>query len=154
MAAHHIIILDTDHDLNLYLGLNSWIQIMILKHAPQASFADPFLSLIKFVLVLLATPFFLLLSVTFLRLESACSSSPESAVSLAWAEGSNAVTPTCFWLLVACKISNGGHLRPCRILFLYFFCCSICCPKQRDKPPPYSLPRPRVLSIIPSFADC
>ncbi len=28
-----IIILDTDHDINLYLGLNSWIQIMILKHA-------------------------------------------------------------------------------------------------------------------------
>jgi hypothetical protein len=41
-----IIISDTDHDLNLYLELNSWIQIMILKHALRASFVDPFLSLI------------------------------------------------------------------------------------------------------------
>jgi hypothetical protein len=43
--------LDTDHNLNLYLGLNSWIQIMILKHASEASFVDPFLSLIKSILV-------------------------------------------------------------------------------------------------------
>jgi hypothetical protein len=52
---HHIIILDifldTDHDLNLYLGLKSWIQIIILKHALQASFVDPFLSIIKFILI-------------------------------------------------------------------------------------------------------
>jgi hypothetical protein len=67
------------HDLNLYLGLNSWIQIMILKHAPQASFVDPFLSHIKSILMLLATPFFLLSKVTFLRIESACSSSHHAA---------------------------------------------------------------------------
>jgi hypothetical protein len=51
VAAGHIIILDiildTDHDLNLYLGPNSCIQIMILNLALQASFVDPFLSLIK-----------------------------------------------------------------------------------------------------------
>jgi hypothetical protein len=51
------IILDTDHFLNLYLRLNSWIQIMILNHALKASFVDSFLSLIKSILVLLATPF-------------------------------------------------------------------------------------------------
>ncbi len=38
--------MDTDHDLNLYLGLHSWIQIMILNLALQALFVDPFLSLI------------------------------------------------------------------------------------------------------------
>jgi hypothetical protein len=56
------LVLDTDHDLNLhlgistsadhdlnlnhYLGLNPGTWIMILKHAPQSSFVDPFLSLI------------------------------------------------------------------------------------------------------------
>jgi hypothetical protein len=50
------IILDTDHDLSLYLGLTYWIQIMILNLALQASFVDPFLSLIKSVLVQLANP--------------------------------------------------------------------------------------------------
>jgi hypothetical protein len=52
------IILDTDHDLNLYLGLISWTQIMIVKLGPGASFVDPFLSLIKSILVLIATPIF------------------------------------------------------------------------------------------------
>jgi hypothetical protein len=32
------------------LDLIPWIQIMILKHAPRASFVDPILSLIKSVL--------------------------------------------------------------------------------------------------------
>ncbi len=46
-----IIILDTDHDLYLYLVLNFWIQIMILNLAPGASFVDLFLSLIKSILL-------------------------------------------------------------------------------------------------------
>jgi hypothetical protein len=51
---------DADHDLilNLYLGVTPGSQIMFFKHALQSSFVDPFLSLIKFILVLLATPLF------------------------------------------------------------------------------------------------
>ncbi len=52
-----IIILDKDYDLNLYLGLTSWIQIMILNHAPLASFADPLLSLIKIHFSATSNPF-------------------------------------------------------------------------------------------------
>ncbi len=53
--------------------------------------------LIKSILVLLRNPFFLLLIVTFLRLESACSSSSSHcAASLAWAEGPMALSyDTC-----------------------------------------------------------
>ncbi len=73
---HHdlIIILETDHDLNLHLGLNSWIQIMILRHALQTSFVDPFLSLIKSILVQLATHLFISWTMTFFYLGSAGSS--------------------------------------------------------------------------------
>ncbi len=93
MTACHIIILDiflnADHDLNLYLGLNSWTwrQIMILNLAPEASFVDPCLSLIKSILVLLRNPFFLLLNSHFSQVGSALSSSSSCcAVSLAWEE--------------------------------------------------------------------
>ncbi len=52
---------------------------------------DSFLSLIKSILVLLCNPFFLLYIVTFMRKDSACSSSLSCcAVSLAWAEGPTA----------------------------------------------------------------
>ena len=51
---------DHDHNLNLYLGLNPGTQIMILKHAPRSSFTDPFLSLvIKSILVQLQNIFFI-----------------------------------------------------------------------------------------------
>jgi hypothetical protein len=63
------------------------------------------------------------------------------------------VTPACFWLVVVCKITNGGYVRPHHIKFLYFFCLSIHRLEQRDKTPTYTLPRPCVLIIIPSIAD-
>ncbi len=73
----------------------------------------------------------------------------------------SSVVPTRYWLVVMCKILNGGHLRPHRILFLYFCCCSICCPKQRNNTPhsllpsgsssPSSLPSP---SLPPTIGDC
>jgi hypothetical protein len=34
---------------------------------------------------------------------------------------------------------------------LYFLCHSICCPARRDNTPPYALPQPRFLFIIPSI---
>ena len=54
------LVAETSHDLflNLYLGVTPGSQIMFFKHALQSSFVDPFLSLIKFILVLLATPLF------------------------------------------------------------------------------------------------
>jgi hypothetical protein len=50
------------------------------------------------------------------------------------------VMPTCFRLVVACKISNSSHLRPNFIFYLFYVL--ICCPQQRDKTPPYNLPWP------------
>jgi hypothetical protein len=80
-----IIILDTDHDFNLSLGLNSWIQIVVLNLALQASFVHPFPSLIKFILVKLKTNFYLLNSDLF-HLSSACSSL-SLCCSLGWTNG-------------------------------------------------------------------
>ena len=36
--------------------------------------------------------------------------------------------------------------------FCNFFCCSICRPKIRKMPPPYTPPQPRILFIIPPIA--
>jgi hypothetical protein len=65
---------------------------MILKLAPQASFINPSLSLIKSILVLLATPIYHSQTVTFFQVELACSSSSSRcAVPLAWAKGPTAL---------------------------------------------------------------
>jgi hypothetical protein len=52
---------------------------------------------------------------------------------------SPSVTPACFWLVVACKISNGGHLRPLSdFISVIFFVVQFAAPKK-EKHPPYTL---------------
>ena len=59
------------------------------------------------------------------------------------------VTPAYFWLVVACKISNGGHLRPLSYyISVIFFVVQFAAPKK-EKHPPYTPPRRRMLSVIP-----
>jgi hypothetical protein len=42
---------------------------------------------------------------------------------------------TCFWLVVACKISNGGHLRPLSdIISVIFFVVQFAAPKKEKHP--------------------
>ncbi len=60
--------------------------------------------------------------------------------------------PHIFGWLLRDKISNGSHLRPLAFFFCNFFCRSICLPKIRKISPPYTPPRPRILSIIPPIA--
>jgi hypothetical protein len=45
------------------------------------------------------------------------------------------VTSTCFWLVVECKISNGGHLRPSHFLYLYFFVVQFTTMNKETRPP-------------------
>ncbi len=47
-------------------------------------------------------------------------------------------TPTCFWLVVACKISNGGHLRQ-RFYFCIIFVIQFATPNEKTRPPPHTL---------------
>jgi hypothetical protein len=49
------------------------------------------------------------------------------------------ITPVCFWLVAACKISNGSHLRPSSFLFLYFFLSFNLLPQSKKNTPPYTL---------------
>jgi hypothetical protein len=63
---------------------------------------------------------------------------------------SPSVTAACFWLVVACKISNGGHLRPLSdFISVIFFVVQFAAPKKEKHPPPYTPPRWRMLSVIP-----
>ncbi len=56
------------------------------------------------------------------------------------------VTPACFWLVVACKISNGGHLRPSSdFISLIFFVVQFAAPKKEKHPPIHSTPATRPL---------
>jgi hypothetical protein len=75
--------------LSLILGI-FLVQIMILKHAQQSSFVDPFLSLIISFLVQVQYHLFFLWIVTSFQVRAAHSSSPVRAVSPAWAEGPTA----------------------------------------------------------------
>jgi hypothetical protein len=138
VAAHHIIILDiildTDHFLNLYLRLNSWIQIMILNHALQASFVDLFLSLIKSILVLLVTPFLTLDSLfsqaristlLFLLLLCCISSLSKRAYGIAPASSSLGVFATA---LLSLGLFGGGSISTMshhnKMLAVDELCCS------------------------------
>ncbi len=42
----------------------------------------------------------------------------------------SSVMPACFWLVVAFEILIGGCLRPRLIIFILFYCCSVCCPER------------------------
>jgi hypothetical protein len=69
----------------------------------------------------------------------------------AWLAGLShppSITPACFWLVVACKILNGSHLRPLSYLFCNLCCCSICHPERRNTPPLYTPPWHHIPSII------
>jgi hypothetical protein len=52
---------------------------------------------------------------------------------LAWSRGLSHppfVTPACFWLVVACKILNSGHLRPSSyFIFVILFVVQFAAPK-------------------------
>jgi hypothetical protein len=82
-----IIILDTEHDLNLYLGLKSWIKIMISNLALQASFADPLLSLVKIYFGATSNPFLPLLNSYLFPSRISMLLYPEHPICLAWAKG-------------------------------------------------------------------
>jgi hypothetical protein len=46
------------------------------------------------------------------------------------------VTPACFWLVAACKILNGGHLRPSSyFITVIFFVVQFAAPKKENHPP-------------------
>jgi hypothetical protein len=63
---------------------------------------------------------------------------------------SPSITPACFWLVVACKISNGGHLRPLSdFISVIFFVVQFAASKKGKHPPLYTPARRRMLSVIP-----
>jgi hypothetical protein len=68
---------------------------------------------------------------------------------------SPSVTPACFWLVVACKISNGGHLRPSSdFIPVLFFVIQLAAPKKEKHPPPIdSTPAAHALRH-PSYHCC
>jgi hypothetical protein len=52
---------------------------------------------------------------------------------------SPSVTPVCFWLAVACKLLNSGHLRPLSgFISVIFFVVQFAAPKK-EKHPPHTL---------------
>jgi hypothetical protein len=70
---------------------------------------------------------------------------------------SHSVTPACFWLVVACKILNGGHLRPLSdFISVIFFDVQFTAPKKEKHPPhtlhPGSACSPSsLLSLLPTI---
>jgi hypothetical protein len=51
------------------------------------------------------------------------------------------ITPACFWLVVACKILNGSHLRPSLyFIFVIFFVAQFAATKSEKHPSIHSTP--------------
>jgi hypothetical protein len=64
---------------------------------------------------------------------------PKRSRTIMWPMPSPSVMPACFWLFVACKISNGGHLRPSSdFISVFIFVVQFAAPKK-EKHPPHTL---------------
>ena len=64
------------------------------------------------------------------------------------------IMPACFWLVVVCKISNGGHLRPSSdFISVIFFVVQLAAPKKEKHPPVHSTPAAHALHH-PSYHCC
>jgi hypothetical protein len=64
---------------------------------------------------------------------------PKRSCMVVWPMPSPSVTPACFWLVVVCKISNGGHLRPLSdFISVIFFVVQFAAPQKEKHPPRYS----------------
>jgi hypothetical protein len=75
---------------------------------------------------------------------------------LAWSRGLShppSAMPTCFWLVVAWQ---NIEPQPSKAFVVLYFCILFLSfnlpPRTKKTPPPYTPPRPRILSIIPPIA--